>query len=202
MPRMNKRDFSGESLINIAFRAWRALRGRLRGRMYFSLRFFDSKTSKSLFFGAQPRFINPKLMLFGDGVAFGTNARLECFRHDNDVAGPKLLVGRGTTFGDGTHIGCINRIAIAENVLFGSYVLIVDHSHGDPRQDVCATGITPPRERPIVSKAPITIHRNVWIGDGCVILPGADIGEGAIIAANTVVRGKVPPRTIYHGETR
>lgn len=198
---MSGRDFSAEATVNVGFRAWRAARGRLRGRLFKACGFFAPGTEGRLFFGSGPRFINPKLMRFGAGVAFGTNARLECFQKAGDEGNPKLIVGRGTTFGDGTHIGCINRIEIGDSVLFGSYVLVVDHSHGTPRRDVAAVQITPPHDRPIVSKAPIKIGKNVWVGDGVVILPGADIGEGAIIGAHATVRGHVPARTIYLGET-
>lgn len=199
---MRRRDFSGEAFVNIALRAWRAAKGRLRGRFYNLFGFFGRPTGSNLFFGSNPRFINPKLMRMGSGVAFGTNARLECFRSSQEDREPKLLIGRGTTFGDGTHIGCINRVEIEENVLFGSYVLIVDHSHGQPRLDVAAVELTAPHDRPIVSKGPVIIRRNVWVGDGAVILPGAEIGEGAIIGANTIVRGAVPARSIYLGDAK
>ncbi|MEL6820595.1 MAG: acyltransferase [Calditrichota bacterium] len=42
----------------------------------------------------------------------------------------------------------------------------------------------------------VTIERNVWIGMNVVILPGAHIGEGAIIGAGCVVSGKVEPLAI------
>lgn len=39
----------------------------------------------------------------------------------------------------------------------------------------------------------------VWIGTGVTILPGAKIGEGAIIQAGSVVSGKIPPYAIAGG---
>lgn len=50
-----------------------------------------------------------------------------------------------------------------------------------------------------VSKGPISIGHDVWIGAQCVILSGAVIGDGAIIAANSVVTGNVPPYAIVGG---
>ncbi len=50
-----------------------------------------------------------------------------------------------------------------------------------------------------VSKGPIVIGNDVWIGAQCVILSGAEIGDGAIIAANSVVTGKIPPYAIAGG---
>lgn len=38
----------------------------------------------------------------------------------------------------------------------------------------------------------IIIENNVFIGRGAIILPGVQIGEGSIIGAGSVVRGKIP----------
>lgn len=45
----------------------------------------------------------------------------------------------------------------------------------------------------------MTIGNDVWIGTKAVILPGVEIGDGAIIAAASVVRGDVPPYAIVAG---
>ena len=47
--------------------------------------------------------------------------------------------------------------------------------------------------------SPITIGDNVWIGGNSVILPGITIGDGAVIAAGSIVTKDVPPNTIYGG---
>jgi virginiamycin A acetyltransferase len=39
----------------------------------------------------------------------------------------------------------------------------------------------------------------VWIGDGAVILPGVAIGNGAVVAANSVVTKNVEPYSIVAG---
>jgi acetyltransferase-like isoleucine patch superfamily enzyme len=198
-----KRDFSYENHLNILARTKRALIGRLRGYLFRYLGFFSKGSGSGLFFGSRPRFINPGAMLLGDGVCFGTNARLECFVSSTmPERTPKLIISGGTTFGDGVHIGCINRIEIGRNVLFGSYVLIVDHSHGHPREDLIEPNLVSPHHRPIISKAGVKIEDKVWIGDGAVILAGAHIGEGAVIGANAVVRGKILSRTTFIGEQR
>lgn len=51
----------------------------------------------------------------------------------------------------------------------------------------------------IYSNGPIKIGNDVWIGAHCVILSGAIIGDGAIIAANSVVTGTIPPYAIAGG---
>ncbi len=45
----------------------------------------------------------------------------------------------------------------------------------------------------------VEIGANVWIGAGCVVLPGARIGDNAVIAAGSVVRGEVPAGELWGG---
>lgn len=49
------------------------------------------------------------------------------------------------------------------------------------------------------SKGPIVIGDDVWIGYGSTILSGSSIGQGAVIAAGSVVTGIVPPYSIVAG---
>ena len=46
---------------------------------------------------------------------------------------------------------------------------------------------------------PVVIEDNVWIGGNVVILPGVTIGEGAVIAAGSVVNRDIPPRVVAGG---
>ncbi len=46
---------------------------------------------------------------------------------------------------------------------------------------------------------PVNIGNNVWIGRGCLILPGTVIEEGVVIAANSVVKGTLSSNSIYGG---
>jgi acetyltransferase-like isoleucine patch superfamily enzyme len=45
----------------------------------------------------------------------------------------------------------------------------------------------------------VEIGANVWIGAGCVVLPGVLIGDNAVIAAGSVVRGEVPAGELWGG---
>lgn len=47
------------------------------------------------------------------------------------------------------------------------------------------------------SKGPIIVGDDVWIGYGSIILSGTTIGQGAVIAAGSVVTKNVPPYAIY-----
>jgi maltose O-acetyltransferase len=47
--------------------------------------------------------------------------------------------------------------------------------------------------------APVTIRHHAWIAARVTILPGVNIGEGAVVAAGSVVTRDVPPLTIVAG---
>lgn len=56
-----------------------------------------------------------------------------------------------------------------------------------------------PGNRAVMHPAPIVLGQNVWVGSHSTILQGVTVGEGAIIAAGSVVTKDVPPRTIVGG---
>lgn len=46
---------------------------------------------------------------------------------------------------------------------------------------------------------PVRIGNRVWIGTNCIILKGVTIGDGAVIAAGSVVNKDVPSKTLVGG---
>jgi acetyltransferase-like isoleucine patch superfamily enzyme len=47
--------------------------------------------------------------------------------------------------------------------------------------------------------APIIVHKNAWIAVNVTLLPGVEIGEGAIVSAGSVVSKDIPPMTVAKG---
>jgi acetyltransferase-like isoleucine patch superfamily enzyme len=112
---------------------------------------------------------------------------------------PELLLGNDVNLSDSVHIACLHRIHIGDGLLAGSNVLISDHTHGIYSGPLQSSPDTAPAARPLHSAGGITIGRNVWLGDGVCVLAGAHIGDGAMIGANSVVRGLIAPATIAVG---
>lgn len=50
-----------------------------------------------------------------------------------------------------------------------------------------------------LSKGDIIVHDDVWIGYGSIILSGVTIGQGAVIAAGSIVTKNIPPYAIVGG---
>lgn len=109
---------------------------------------------------------------------------------------PNISIGDNTIIGSWNHITAINHISIGKGCLTGKWVTITDNSHGESKPEFMS--IIPTKRR-LISKGPVVIGNNVWIGDKCTILPNVTIGDGAIIGANSVVSFDIPPYSVAVG---
>jgi len=84
-------------------------------------------------------------------------------------------------------------IVIGDYCLIGPNVVIRNANHGF--RDIEKPMRFQPNEI-----LPIIIEDDVWIAANCVILAGARIGKGSIVAAGAVVtKGEIPPYSIVGG---
>lgn len=114
----------------------------------------------------------------------------------------KVSVGKGTYGG----IEAFFFGSEGERIEIGNYVSIGPHvtflAGGEHRLDGVSTypflaygaGAVE-----AVSKGPIIVKDDVWIGLGAKILSGVTIGQGAVVAAGAVVVKDVPPYAIVGG---
>jgi galactoside O-acetyltransferase len=58
---------------------------------------------------------------------------------------------------------------------------------------------TVPEDLAGVQSAPVSIGAYVPIGSGSLVLPGAEIGEGAAVGAMSLVAGRLAPWSVYAG---
>ena len=109
---------------------------------------------------------------------------------------PEIIIEDNVIINPFNHITCINKIHIGTGTLTGKYVTITDNSHGTSSYNEV---LSAPLHRPLYSKGPVIIGKNVWIGDKSTILPGVTIGDGAVIGANSVITKDVPTFSIVAG---
>ena len=79
-------------------------------------------------------------------------------------------------------------IEIQDGALIGHNVTIATLNHD----------FNPDKRQNLTPKA-VKIGKNVWIGSDCTILPGVEIGDGAIIGAGSVVTKLIPENSIAVG---
>ena len=134
---------------------------------------------------------------------FFPKARL--IRFPFDIRGKKYIkYGKNFTTGTGCRIeaykfdGKVPNLEIGDNVLIASKVYITDLNHGNYSGKEQSNPQEIAKERKIYTK-PVKIENNVWIGENVSILPGVEIGENAILGANSVVTKNVPKNSIVVG---
>ena len=108
-----------------------------------------------------------------------------------EVAGV-LTIGARTIFGHHCTIASMEHLSIGDDCLIAEMVSIRDHDH-------CFADLTTPIRDQGMTKAPIRIGRDVWIGGKATITKGVTIGDGAIIGANAVVTRDIPALAIAVG---
>ncbi len=113
--------------------------------------------------------VNGRTEIPGRSVRIGSN----CHFNGMTVHGDG-----GVTIGDNFHSGR------------GCKIITVNHRWQD------ATAL--PYDSEVIRK-PVKIGENVWFGDDVLVLPGAWVGEGAIIGAGSVVAGRIEPLTVAGG---
>jgi acetyltransferase-like isoleucine patch superfamily enzyme len=102
------------------------------------------------------------------------------------LSGAKLTLGKG-----GMNIGC--RMVVSDSISLGNNVYIGDYSCIRDNDSHSISGGTNGRA------APVNIGNNVWIGMNATILKGVTIGDGAVVAANSLVNRSVPPNALVGG---
>ncbi len=93
------------------------------------------------------------------------------------------------------NLGCV----IGPNVSIGAYSMLAprvavvggDHNYGHAGTPIIFSGRSELKNT--------CIGRDVWIGYGAIVIAGCTIGDGAIVAAGSVVTKDVPPFEIHGG---
>lgn len=137
---------------------------------------------------------NPQCVFFGNNVGIGKYTYfLPRTEYEGEKYSPKITVGDGTWIGIRNSFAAIHGITIGKNVLFAGYVHVTDHSHGYEDINI------PIAKQPLISKGPVVIEENCWIGFNSEILSGVHIGRNSVVAAHAVVTKDVPPYSIVAG---
>lgn len=144
--------------------------------------------------GSDPSVSGSEHISIGNRFIARKGFRIEAISRLNSKT-PELIIGDDVTFEDWCHVGCAESITIGSGTMCASKVFITDHYHGDISQNDIGV---PPGNRPIHSK-PISIGRNVWIGDNVSIMPGVTLGDNVIVGANAVVTHSFPANVVIAG---
>lgn len=154
---------------------------------------------------ASDSFIHPSSKLVNARIKGNIKIGEGCKFFDITISSKSSVeIGRFTSIvGPNTDIYCaINKVKIGSFCSIARNVNFQEYNHKTERLTshfVFQNIFEEKLENDITSKGDIEIGNDVWIGAQCVILGGAKIGNGAVIAANSVVIGDIPPFAIAAG---
>lgn len=99
----------------------------------------------------------------------------------------QLTVGDHACIGDGADIYCVAPIELGPSsvVSQNAFLCAASHDHRHP-------------DFPLVT-APITIGRRAWVAARSIVLMGVSVGDGAVVAAGSVVTRDVPSGCVMAG---
>lgn len=101
-----------------------------------------------------------------------------------------ISVGEGCWINTGCYFELVEKVSIGNRVSIGQEVMILTNTHkvGDSSRRAGA-----------LNAKPVTVGDGAWLSTRCTILPGVEIGEGAIVAAGAMVTKSVPPNVMVAG---
>lgn len=124
-------------------------------------------------------------------VVYGKN--LHC-QFDVEIQSPNKSIVIGN------NVGINKRCVIISDVIIGDNVLIAPHcallNRKEHSYDLLGVTIF---DAPRKQSEKIIIENDVWLGFGSIVLGGVTIGEGAVIAAGSLVLKDVKPYMIVAG---
>ncbi len=119
--------------------------------------------------------------------------------------GGEITIGNNCFIGEGSRIWSGEKVEIGSHVLVSHNVNIIDTNSHEMDHQLRAKGFVDmlenghPKDKTHIETKPIVIKDYAWISLNAAILKGVTIGEGAIVAAGSVVLEDVEPFTLVGG---
>lgn len=131
----------------------------------------------------------------GTLIEIGAGCRIDSFVKVKPVGGDgEIVIGPNSYINSGTVIYSGNGVRIGSNVLIAANCTLapVNHEFRDRARLIVEQRFMP-------SRGGILIEDDVWIGCNSVILDGAILRRGCVIAAGSVVKGELPAYAVCAG---
>ena len=103
-----------------------------------------------------------------------------------------LIIGDNVSIHQMCYIDAEGGLVIGNDVSIAHRSTILSSNHGFVRNDI-------PIKYQEMTLAKTIINDNVWIGCGCVVLAGVEIGSGSVVGANSTVNRSIPDNSVAVG---
>lgn len=139
------------------------------------------------------------------GWRLGYSIRRWLLGHIVEQCGADVVVKSRAYFGTGRHLRIGDRSQLGQNlraesdlvlgtdVVMGPDVVLMSSAHAFEATNM------PINQQGALTRRPVIIGNDVWIGTRVIVLPGVKIGNKAVIGAGSVVTKSVPAGAIVAG---
>jgi acetyltransferase-like isoleucine patch superfamily enzyme len=132
----------------------------------------------------------------GTRIVIEANVMIDAFVKIKAAGGSgDVVIGEGSYVNSGTVIYSGNGVTIGKEVLIAANCTLAPVNHAYKLRSKTIL-----EQRLLPSKGGIIIEDDVWLAAGVVVLDGARIRRGCVIAANAVVRGETEEYGVYGGQ--
>jgi len=170
------------------------------------------KMGKNVFFGKNVTLRHPGKIHIGNNVVIDDNCMIDAKGSSNRgiTIGNGVFIGRNSTLyckngdielHDNVNIGvnCTlfssHDLIVSENTRIGAYTYLLsggDYDYDNPRIKI----IDQPSP---ISKGPLVLGPDCWLGAGVIVLDAVHIGEASVIGAGSVVSARIPDNCLAMG---
>jgi len=154
---------------------------KIKGTDFKTLLLNEIESTIQFLFGYLPGTVGFVIRRFAYGIFFKSTKGMFWIQPRVIIVNSKnISIGRNFAVNSGTYINGLGGIDIGDYVLLGSNITISAGKHPIEGREKSVF------ERPSIPKK-IVIEDDVWIGAGCVIMPGITLKKGTVIGANSTV---------------
>jgi galactoside O-acetyltransferase len=155
---------------------------------YYYYKLFLKRLGKNVLIDVGVFLNGPANISIGDYTWIDTHCRIEAHLGEIQI-------------GKRVHIAAMTIIGAREPVIIGDYVGIASgvkiYANSEhPAKGKRMSGPMVPEEMKAFHSKPITLEKDSFVGANSVLLPGARLGEGAVVGANCVISKAVKPYDI------
>lgn len=127
----------------------------------------------------------------GDGSSLGKNTVVRCSGNLHRI-GVGFFLGKNSSLADNCFVGATGGVFIGDDVIGGQNIRFHSSNHIFDSMEVLI------RQQGVSAKG-INVGNNCWIGAGVVFCDGSSVGDGCVVAANSVVTKKFPENSVIAG---
>lgn len=133
-------------------------------------------------------------------ISIGNNFNMRKYGHiiaieqyEGKTYSPNISIGNDVYIGGNVHIHAIEEVIIEDGCVLSEFVYISDLAHGfHPDKGLIM-------KQDLEKKGKVHIHKNVFIGLHCCILPNVTLGEHCIVGTGSVVTKSFPAYSVIAG---